>query len=425
MRKLIFPPDTLVKFPSVMGDGSDGTVVISVNTTLTRDMHYLNLTINTGIVLSTAGFRIFVKNTFINKGTIRHNGAAGAAEVAGAGAAMGTLEGGATGGTGSAVTFGKETGRSSFNSIGGSGGAGGTGDGGDQGLAGSADAVESGYGPINDFIAAITGRGLAQPTTQSVSTLIITADQSIPNASETLIAWSTIGINRGRVFDTVLSGTTLIVSKTGNYLINASCTMVGNATGIRVINLKVNGADAPHGKRRYPWQVASDHDLSLTKIIRLTAGDSISIAIYQNSGVALNIYGGAASADCAILEVIRLEDTPMGYSGGAGGGGGSRGATIVRGGGGGGGGGIILIAANILDNSAGVIEAKGGAGGNGTAGENTGGGGGGGGGAIILVSAVLNQGTTTVTGGGGGSGVGTGAAGAAGSSGQVITVKAL
>lgn len=424
MRKLIFPPDTLVKFPSVMGDGSDGTVVISADTTLTRDMYYLNLTINAGKVLSTAGFRIFVKNTFINKGTIRHNGAAAAAEVAGAGAASGTLEGGRAGGTGSATTFGKETGRSNFNSIGGDGGGGGTGDGGDEGLGGSADAVEASYGVINDFLAAISGRGLAQPTTQSVATLVLTLDESIPNATATLIPWDTIGINRGRVFDTLLAGTSFIVSKTGNYLINFTGNMVGNATGVRVVALKINGLDAPQGKKRYPWTVASDQTLSLTHIVRLTEGDSVAIEIYQNSGVALDIYGGG-SGDGAILQVIRLEDTPMGFTGGAGGGGGSKGAGVVRGGGGGGGGGLILIAANILDNSAGIIEVKGGAGGNGGAVENTGGGGGGGGGAIILVSAVLNQGTCTVTGGAGGAKTGTGVAGVAGSDGQVITVKAL
>lgn len=62
------------------GDGSDGHVTISSNTTLTRDMYYESLTVNNGIVLSTGGFRIFSR-LFINlvgTGKISANGADGA-----------------------------------------------------------------------------------------------------------------------------------------------------------------------------------------------------------------------------------------------------------------------------------------------------------------------------------------------------------
>jgi hypothetical protein len=47
---------------STYGTGSDGTVTISANTTLTSDKFYYNLTVNSGIVLNTAGYRVFVKN---------------------------------------------------------------------------------------------------------------------------------------------------------------------------------------------------------------------------------------------------------------------------------------------------------------------------------------------------------------------------
>ncbi len=43
------------------GDGSDGTVVISSNTTLTSDMYYENLTISNNAVLKPGGYRIFVR----------------------------------------------------------------------------------------------------------------------------------------------------------------------------------------------------------------------------------------------------------------------------------------------------------------------------------------------------------------------------
>lgn len=61
------------------GDGSDGDVTISSNTSLTRDMYYNNLTINNGFVLSPKGYRIFVKGTLNCEwtGKIASNGWAG------------------------------------------------------------------------------------------------------------------------------------------------------------------------------------------------------------------------------------------------------------------------------------------------------------------------------------------------------------
>ncbi len=58
----------------VLGDESDGDVVISVDTSLTREMYYRNLTINSGITLSTKGYKIYVGQTLTNNGIIENNG---------------------------------------------------------------------------------------------------------------------------------------------------------------------------------------------------------------------------------------------------------------------------------------------------------------------------------------------------------------
>lgn len=47
---------------SIYGSGKDGTVTISTNTDLTRDMYYNNLTIAPGVHLNTNGWRVFVRN---------------------------------------------------------------------------------------------------------------------------------------------------------------------------------------------------------------------------------------------------------------------------------------------------------------------------------------------------------------------------
>jgi hypothetical protein len=51
------------------GNGSDGNITIGVNTSLSRDMYYDNLTINNGFTLNPNGFRIFVAGTLNRVGT--------------------------------------------------------------------------------------------------------------------------------------------------------------------------------------------------------------------------------------------------------------------------------------------------------------------------------------------------------------------
>lgn len=84
----------------LFGNGIDGDVVISTNTSLSADMSYNNLTINNGIVLNTNGYRIFVKNNLINNGTISNSGTNASTYNGGSGGATGTLSGGASGGNG-------------------------------------------------------------------------------------------------------------------------------------------------------------------------------------------------------------------------------------------------------------------------------------------------------------------------------------
>lgn len=56
---------------SVYGSGSDGSVTLSSNTTLTSDKFYFNLTLNSNVILNTNGYRLFVKNILtLNNGSI-------------------------------------------------------------------------------------------------------------------------------------------------------------------------------------------------------------------------------------------------------------------------------------------------------------------------------------------------------------------
>lgn len=62
-----------ILFSNYFGDGSDGDIIISSDTNLTRDMYYNNLTINSTKTLNANGYTIFVKNTLTNNGTITNS----------------------------------------------------------------------------------------------------------------------------------------------------------------------------------------------------------------------------------------------------------------------------------------------------------------------------------------------------------------
>jgi hypothetical protein len=103
------------------GNGSDGDVTISSPTTLTRDMYYNNLTVNS--TLNPDGFRIFVKGILSGNGTISYNGNNAVTSTAGASSGSGVFKTSAGGATQSSTNSSGASGVSG--NCGGNGGNGG------------------------------------------------------------------------------------------------------------------------------------------------------------------------------------------------------------------------------------------------------------------------------------------------------------
>lgn len=128
---------------TLFGDGNDGNVTIAAGTTtVTRDMYYNNLTIQTGGILNPSGYRIYVKGTLTFEGTGKiarngNNGAAGGNGGNGSAGAGGT--GGSAGTGGAALAAGSISG--SIAGGDGAGGSAGTTGGGSNGVAGSVAAT--------------------------------------------------------------------------------------------------------------------------------------------------------------------------------------------------------------------------------------------------------------------------------------------
>ena len=128
------------------GDGNDGDATISSNTSLTTDVFYNNLTVNSGVTLDTNGYRIFVKGILTLTGTGKvarngnaggngtdatgngsDNGSIGVGGVAGAALANGSIMGALAGVAGKDGVLGKTTLGVNERSNGNAGGAGGSG----------------------------------------------------------------------------------------------------------------------------------------------------------------------------------------------------------------------------------------------------------------------------------------------------------
>ncbi|MBU1213475.1 MAG: hypothetical protein KJ587_19735, partial [Alphaproteobacteria bacterium] len=103
----LYVNNTRLAGESIYGDGEDGAVTISGNTTLTEDKFYTTLTVNNGVTLNTGGFRVFVNDTLTNNGTIARNGNDGGNGGVGANAtAGGAGAGGTAGAAGATLTDG-------------------------------------------------------------------------------------------------------------------------------------------------------------------------------------------------------------------------------------------------------------------------------------------------------------------------------
>lgn len=108
------------------GDGHDGVVTYTTNTTLVRDMYFSSLTVNPGVILDCAGFRIHSQQSIVNNGTITRVPNSSTSSTGASGLLAGTVAGSTAGGNGGGAGAGT-AGTAIATALGGVGGTGGTG----------------------------------------------------------------------------------------------------------------------------------------------------------------------------------------------------------------------------------------------------------------------------------------------------------
>lgn len=307
------------------GDGSDGDVVISSPTTLTRDMYYNNLTVND--VLEPNGWAIYVKEVLDGSGTIRYNGSTG-------GAGNVTSQGGAganantngylrnTPGAG-----GGGAGRSGSNYGGGAGGVGGYRNA-NNGAAGSG--VTAGSGGAGN-----AGRiSYAQPSVQSGGDGGNSGTSGSSNAGG---ASGGGGGSSGGIIaikaDTI-AGSFTIEAIGGN----------GGAGGVPAFGHTGGGSNSSQG-----------------------AGGNKGETFNRRYEAIDSIFSALMGFEFSTGEIVPIEIPGAGGGGGGGGGNNSTSANGSGGGGGGGNGGIVLLWYRVKSAWSGSINVSGGAGGAGGA----------------------------------------------------------
>lgn len=119
------PTNTLELDPVFFGDGRDGSVRISANATLTRNMYYSSLTIDPGVTLTLNGYKLFVSGTLLNNGIISADGKGGSGGAGGTNGNAGSPGGSLTNSLGGKGAAGS-TGQYGGTGPGGAGGAGGS-----------------------------------------------------------------------------------------------------------------------------------------------------------------------------------------------------------------------------------------------------------------------------------------------------------
>lgn len=122
-----------------------------------------------------------------------------------------------------------------------------------------------------------------------------TAVQAIPNGVSTVVAFDAEIFDTDGMHDTVTNNSRITIKTPGLYSITAASDWAVNATGIRMLEIRKNGAGLPQEFAHQSTPSSSTYARQTMAVtLMLAAGDYIDLSVYQTSGSPLNLSGGAA-----------------------------------------------------------------------------------------------------------------------------------
>jgi len=139
--------------------------------------------------------------------------------------------------------------------------------------------------------------------------VVLGSSQSIPDNTDTFINWQTEVFDTDGFHDNVnQSRFTVPAGKAGKYLFAGTVQFAGNATGTRNASIGKNGAVG--GSRlaifSAPAYGSSELNINFYYVADLEVGDYLGVAVKQNSGAALNVFGNSSNTSASTASFMYL-----------------------------------------------------------------------------------------------------------------------
>lgn len=117
--------------------------------------------------------------------------------------------------------------------------------------------------------------------------------QSVANNDATVAVSFSAAFYDTSAFWNFAAPTRVVVSVSGFYMVGGNVQFAANITGLRRLSVRRNGGD--HVVSQEIPAVASARMLAVSVLVLLSAGDSLELMVFQDSGVALDSEVGATN----------------------------------------------------------------------------------------------------------------------------------
>lgn len=140
----------------------------------------------------------------------------------------------------------------------------------------------------------VGGKSLTSPPAVRAT---MTAAQSIPDLTQTVIAWNAEDYDTAGMHDNATNNSRITAPVAGVYAIRAHLVFAGSATGFRDIRVRLNGTtEIAQESRNTVATGGNSTGISLALDYPLAAGDYIELRAYHNQGAAINAGGPNAGS---------------------------------------------------------------------------------------------------------------------------------
>lgn len=131
--------------------------------------------------------------------------------------------------------------------------------------------------------------GLATATPQGALVVRTSTTQTIANNTLTPVDYDSEVRDDATFYTSASSTSKLTVAVSGWYVIAGYATFVTNTTGIRAIQINLNGGTAIASAHSNPVGSSSPHSMTASAVYYLSASDYVQLSVYQTSGGNLNL----------------------------------------------------------------------------------------------------------------------------------------